>query len=298
MADTGVLAEAPEGEPELTYSHESQSGFRRRLIQALELVLGRPRLERMYHDWRASGKREAESVFDGALRFLGVTPEIEGQEVLAAVPATGGVLVVANHPFGILDGLTVGHLGLRLRGSAHILTNSLLCKLPELEPHLLPVDFAPTPEARRLTSATRRRAVELLAAGHCVVIFPAGGIATANTWLRGRAHDAPWHPFVARLATVPGVTVVPLHFPGQNSRLFQIASHLSYSLRVALIFHETRRRLGRPVRAILGRPIPAEALAGQPREAVTAELRRRCMALSPIPLDPDEVFRWPSHIRW
>lgn len=297
MTDLSVADLAPEPEPELTYSHESQSGFRCRLIQALELVLGRPGLERMYHDWRASGKRAGESVFDGALRFLGVTPQITGLEGLD-LPGSGGVLVVANHPYGILDGLTVGHLGMRLRGSAHILTNSLLCKLPELEPHLLPVDFAPTPEARRLTSATRRRAVALLAAGECVVIFPAGGIATANDWLRGRAHDAPWHPFVARLATVPGVTVLPLHFPGQNSRLFQIASHLSYAMRVALIFHETRRRMGRPVAAILGKPIPAEALQGLSREAVTAELRRRCMALSPEPLDPDEVFRWPAHIRW
>jgi putative hemolysin len=215
------------------------------------------------------------------------------------VPEAGGLLLVANHPFGVVDGLTIGHLGMQLRNNVRIMTNSQLCRVPEVDPHLLPVDFSGTPEARRLTGETRRRAAALLAQGQVVAIFPAGGVATANRPVRGRAVDAPWHPFVGRLATIPGVTTLPVNFSGQNSRLFQIASHLSYPLRIALVFHETRRRMAQPVEMTIGAPITSDELRRLDRDAVTTELRRRVMALaSPALSDPDEHYVWPSHIRW
>ncbi len=282
-----------------TYSHPGQSPFRRGLIRTVERVSGQPRLEGLYSGWAAGGKRPGENVFEAALRLLDLPVRIEGEAALAAVPPEGGLLLVANHPFGIVDGLALGQLGMALRGNVRIMTNSLLCRVPEVDPHLLPVDFSDTPAARRLTGETRRRAAELLLDGKVVAIFPAGGVATANRPLRGRAVDPPWHPFTGRLATLPGVTTLPVHFPGQNSRLFQIASHVSYPLRVALIFHETRRRIGRMLDLRLGMPIAAPDLCRLERSQVAAHLRRRTMALArPLRGDPDEVFTWPRHIRW
>jgi putative hemolysin len=281
-----------------TYSHSGQSRFRRGLIRSVERLSGRDALQGLYLDWARHGRRPDETVFDAALRLLQVRIDLCGAEI-SSIPPVGGLLIVANHPFGILDGLAMGQLAMRLRGNAQILTNSLLCQVPEIAPHLLPVDFSGTPEARRLSSATRRRAVDLLAAGKVVVMFPAGGIATANAPVTGRACDAEWHPFAGRLATIPGVTTLPVHVHGQNSRLFQIASHLSYPLRVSLIFHETRRRMGRTLPLVLGQAIPAATLAALPRGEVAGALRRRTMDLATRPLsDPEEVFRWPRHVKW
>lgn len=297
---TDALALPPDPPPvRFTYSQPGQSPFRRGLIRAVERISGRPRLESLYAGWAARGRRPGENIFEAALRLLDLAVRIEGEAALAAVPREGGLLLVANHPFGIVDGLALGQLGMVLRGNARIMTNSLLCRVPEVDPHLLPVDFSDTPAARRLTGETRRRATDLLLAGKVVAIFPAGGVATANRPLRGRAVDAPWHPFTGRLAALPGVTTLPVHFRGQNSRLFQIASHVSYPLRVALIFHETRRRIGRMLDLRLGMPIAASDLRAMDRSRVAAELRRRTMALArPLPGDPDEVFTWPRHIRW
>jgi putative hemolysin len=283
-----------------TYSHPGQSRFRRNVIRTVETLTGQPKLRRLYVDWAICDKRPGEAVFAAALRKLEMVPQIvAGAEHMEAVPRTGGLLLVANHPFGVVDGLALGHLGLQLRDNVRILTNSLLCRVPEVDPYLLPVDFSGTPEARRLTAETRRKAAALLAAGKVVAVFPAGGVATANKPLKGQAVDAPWHPFVGRLATIPGVTTLPVYFTGQNSRLFQMASHTSYPLRVALIFHETRRRIGRPVEMRLGAPVSSEVMARLDRDAVAADLRRRCMALAgPVLKNPDETYVWPAHIKW
>ncbi|HLQ20444.1 MAG TPA: lysophospholipid acyltransferase family protein [Tabrizicola sp.] len=298
LANFDTLPAAPQ--VDFTYAHPGQSLFRRSLIRAVETLTGQPKLRRLYLDWAWGDSQPGVPVFSAALRQLKIAPRIAaGSEHLKAIPETGGLLLVANHPFGVVDGLTIGHLGMQLRGNVRILTNSLLCRVPEVDPFLLPVDFSGTPEARRLTAETRRKAAALLQAGQVVAIFPAGGVATANRPLMGRAVDAPWHPFIGRLATILGVTTLPVHFAGQNSRLFQVASHTSYPLRVALIFHETRRRMGRPVDLRIGAPVPAPDLAALDRDHVAAELRRRCMALAaPALANPDETYVWPRHIKW
>jgi putative hemolysin len=285
---------------QFSYAHPGQSRFRRTLIRIVETLTGQPRLRRLYVDWVLCDKRPGEAVFSAALRKLDIAPHIHaGAEHLDRLPSDGGLLLVANHPFGVVDGLALGQLGMQLRGNVRLLTNSLLCRVPEIDPHLLPVDFSGTPEARRLTAETRQRAAALLSAGKVVAVFPAGGVATANHPVRGHAVDAPWHGFVGRLAALPGVTTLPVHVSGQNSRLFQLASHVSYPLRVALIFHETRRRIGTPVELRIGAPVSAGSLAAMDKPGIAAELRRRCMALAvPALPDPEETYTWPSHIRW
>ena len=283
-----------EGVPGFTYSHPGMSRFRRGLIRAVERVSGQPMLRSLYLDW-AAAPPAGETVFDAALRLLRIEARMRWHVPAAEVPKEGGLLLVANHPYGIVDGLALGQLGMRLRGNVQIMTNSVLCQPPEVSQHLLPIDFSGTPEARRASGQSRKMAMDLLAAGKVVAIFPAGGIATANAPLRGKAFDAEWHSFMGRLATIPGVTVLPVFFHGKNSRLFQIASHLSYPLRVAMIFHETRRLMGRRLPAEVGAPVSAEVLRALPKGEVAAALRRDVMRLGG---QSDEVFVWPSHVTW
>jgi putative hemolysin len=280
--------------PGFTYSHPGMSRFRRGLIRAVERVSGQPMLRDLYLDW-AAAPPAGETVFDAALRLLRIEAGMRWHVPAAQVPKEGGLLLVANHPYGIVDGLALGQLGMRLRGNVQIMTNSVLCQPPEVSQHLLPIDFSGTAEARRASGQSRKLATDLLAAGKVVAIFPAGGIATANAPLRGRAFDAEWHGFMGRLATIPGVTVLPVFFHGQNSRLFQIASHLSYPLRVALVFHETRRLMGQRLGMEIGLPVSAEDLRALPKPEIATELRRRVMRLGGA---SDEVFVWPSHVTW
>ncbi len=75
--------------------------------------------------------------------------------------------------------------------------------------------------------------------------------------------------------------VVPIWFGGQNSRLFQIASHLSLTLRLSLIFHEVKTRIGTSLPVVIGAPVPFASIAATGnRQALADELRTRVYALS------------------
>ena len=298
MTDTLVPPDFAAEAPDFTYSHAGQSLFRRSTIRMIERLGGQPELLDLYLDW-AANPDPRETVFQAAIRLLRIDLQLSGAHHLDSLPPTGGVVLVANHPYGIVDGLTLGWLGMQLRGTVQIVTNSLLCRVPALNPHLLPIDFSGTAEARRVSGESRRRAMQRLDAGGVIAIFPGGGVATANRPLAGRAVDSDWHPFLGRLASHPGATVLPVHFGGQNSRLFQIASHLSYPARVALIFHETRRMMGRPLQVTIGAPVPAADLRRAGRTGAAPFLRSLTMRLDPDPpADPDETFRWPAHIHF
>ena len=125
-----------------------------------------------------------------------------------------------------------------------------------------------------------------MARGGCIGVFPGGTISTAPRPF-GRPMDPVWRRFTARLVAKSGATVIPLFFEGHNSRLFQIASHLHYTLRMALLVNEFRARAGEPVRVVIGDALdPAEiaARAGKAR-GLMEYLRRQTYALSPTPID-------------
>jgi len=159
---------------------------------------------------------------------------------------------------------------------------------------LLPIDFGPGTDARRTSAETRRRAVEWLDQGHVLIIFPAGGVATASRPLRGKAADFAWHPFIARLARRAGVQTLAMYVHGQNSRLFQLFSHISYPLRVALIFHETKRTLRRVVKVQIAPPV--QMAAGEKGDVVAA-LRARSYGMGPAgAAGAEDVFEFPPRI--
>jgi putative hemolysin len=78
-----------------------------------------------------------------------------------------------------------------------------------------------------------------------------------------------------------GATILPMYFPGQNSRAYQVANRLSATLRQSLLLHEIKRTLFKPQRPFIGEPIPASVLKdweGNPR-GFLAWLREHTLSL-------------------
>ena len=260
-------------DPNFSYADDAMPPVKRGLIRLVEAATGQRHLRRLYLHNRRHGVA-GESFFAAAVRSLQLDVRFDAA-ALSAVPPTGPVVVVANHPYGVLDGIVVAWLVGQVRSDFLVLTNAVLLRAPEIAAHVLPIDFAGTEEATRTNVESRAAARRHLDAGGCLVVFPAGGISTAPDRLgRERATDAPWQPFTAQLIQRARATVVPICFEGQNSRLFQIASHLSPVLRLSLIFREVRSRIGTAMLVAVGHPIPCAALpACADRQALADHLR-------------------------
>ena len=263
-----------------TYADPGDPLPKRLAIGMVEVATGRNKLKRLYFQQQSQGW-EGQSFFATATRALSLDLQYD-EARLAALPSNGPLVVIANHPFGVIDGIVMCALMEKVRPDFLVLTNAVLLRAPEMQERMLPVDFAGTKEAQRTNVESRTRAVNHLADGGCLVIFPGGGVSTSpDRFGRQPAVDPEWTPFLARLVQRARAPVAPIYFHGQNSRLFQMVSHVSLTLRLALFFHEVRRRIGTALPIVIGEPIRYEELAAiTDRRALVDELRRRTYALA------------------
>ncbi len=268
---------------DISYATSARSASGRALIRVLENATGRlsliRRAEGYEHDV-ASGR----SFWDVIVERYGLSLDVIGGS-LGHIPANGPLIVISNHPYGILDGLMMGHLLDKVRGDFRILANSVFRRAEELNKVLLPISFDETKEAIKLNIETRATSLKYLADGGAIGVFPGGTVSTAAKPF-SHPMDPGWRNFTARMIAKSNATVVPIFFHGHNSRLFQLASHLHSNLRLGLLIKEFRSRIDEPVRIVVGEPLPSTDLArlkSDPK-AMMEYLRHATYALSPDPL--------------
>ena len=260
-----------------SYADPDDPRLRRLTIRGIERLTGQRRLKRLYDGYRAAGS--GHDFFNAAVDLLGFRLDYDPR-TLAHLPETGPLVVVANHPFGVVDGLVIGHLVGLQRSDYKVIAHGVLTRAPEAAARILPMDFSPRETARAANVKVRRRAIAWLKDGGCVIVFPAGNISTAPKPLAKNAVDARWGTFTAKMIQAARAPVLPVYFSGQNSRLFQIASHISPALRLSLVFNEVKRKMGGTINVRIGELIPHATLAGIPdRQALMDYLCGRTYAL-------------------
>ena len=268
----------------ISYAASASSGRGRALIRLLENVTGRIGMIR-----RAAGYEgqvaEGQDFWRVMMQRYGLSLNVVGG-ALDNIPQHGPLIVIANHPYGILDGLIMGHILSAMRGDFRILAHQVFAASRELEQAILPVSFEQTRAAACKNLETRKSALRYLDEGGAIGIFPGGTVATAARPF-GQPLDPVWRNFTARMIAQSGATVVPIFFDGQNSRWFQMVSHLSPNLRLGLLIREFKNRVDAPVRIVMGEPIAQRDLAahGHDPKRMMDFLRQQTYSLSPRPLD-------------
>ena len=263
--------------PELSYANDSQPPAARAFIRLVESLAGRDRFAGLYDRWRREVFPTGDRVFGGMLDLIDLEVCRKGP---APAPAPGGPLViVANHPFGIGDGIAILSLAESLGRPFRVMIHADLLRVSEMASYALPVDFSETREALKRNMAVRQEALRLLREGVTIVVFPAGGVATAPRGF-GRAEDLPWKLFPARLIQEGRASVLPVHFAGQNGALFHLASRLSPTIRTSLLIHEFAKLSGKTIDMHIGRIMgPDELAAFRDRNELIGHLRRAVFAL-------------------
>jgi len=244
----------------------------------LERALGLTSLSRMYGE--ATGPSLVDDFPERALAHLEIGWTVD-DAALARIPATGPLVVVANHPFGAVDGLVLLALIRRVRPDVRLLGNYLLQRIPELAPLIIAVDPFGGGTARAENGRTLRRAIDWTRRGGALIVFPAGEVSSVPT-PGGRLIDTGWKPGVGRILQASRAAVLPVYFAGRNSRVFELAGRLHRDLRTALLPRELLRMRGRTIAPAVGSLIPPARLDESSKGRQLLDyLRARTYALRP-----------------
>jgi putative hemolysin len=269
---------------EISYASSAASRGGRALIRVMENATGRISLIKRAEGYDAE-VAQGRDFWQVIVERYGLELRVVGGS-LDLIPREGPLVLIANHPYGILDGLMMGHILSLVRGDFRIMAHRIFRKAEDINRVILPISFDETKEALALNLQTRKEALSYLADGGAIGIFPGGTVSTAARPF-GRPMDPGWRSFTAKMIAKSEATVVPVFFDGHNSRLFQLMSHLHTTLRMGLLIKEFRARVNSPVEVVIGEPIPRAALEAHAKDpkAMMEFLRETTYGLSPRPLD-------------
>ena len=264
--------------PRISYTNPDDTWLVRHFVSSIEILLGRNKIEAVYNNLKDE-QFNLTTFFSSALKETKITAKYD-LEKLQAVPKTGPLMFVANHPFGVVDGIVLCDMALRVRGDLRIMLHSLLCQDSQLAQFFLPIDFQETKKARKTNIRSKQLALEFLSQDIPVLIFPSGMVSTADKFGFGTVRDAPWTTFAAKIIREARATVVPIFFHGQNSRKFHVASHIGEPFRMAMLVHEAINKFGKTVEIEIGEPLTWERLADRGgRQQLTDYLYQQVQSL-------------------
>jgi len=271
----------------LTYANSFDSAATAATIRAIEWMTGKLTILRMIREFERRGAPTGQGFWRAALDTMGI-PLLTPQEQIDNIPREGPVVVVANHPHGLVDGMIMADLIGRRRTDYKILTRTLLTGIDEVAAsYMIAVPFPHEPDAQRKSVEMRAKAMAHLREGGVISVFPSGVVASSDT-LFGPAIEREWNVFTAQMIRRSGAQVVPVFFPGSNSRAYQVANRISATLRQSFLLHEVVRSCKRPQRPVVGPPVTPDRmklLETDPRGFMTW-LREHTLALGEAARDP------------
>ena len=281
---------------EISYAHSAETRSGRAMIRLMENTTGRIGLIKRakgYENEVAAGR----DFWQVMVERYGLSLDIIAGS-LSNIPKTEPLILIANHPYGILDGLMLGHILSQTRGDFRILAHQVFRKAEDLNRIVLPVSFEETKAAVQLNLQTRKKALQYLSEGGAIGIFPGGTVSTAAKPF-AKPMDPGWRSFTARMIAKSDAAVLPIYFDGHTSRVFQVASHLHSTLRMGLLIREFRDRVDTPVRVAIGKPLARDTLNqfSQDGKGMMDFLRKSTYKLAPGPESFDLGFEFEEKHR-
>ena len=244
-----------------SYASKIEHNFAQRLvIKTIENLTGKKKLEKIYEEF-SKNNHEPRFFWSGILKFMNIRV-IDKLNDRTKVPEEGPLLIIANHPFGIIDGLILCSIASEVRSDFKILTHETLQFLPELDQFILPIEFNDdNKDIIKKNIITAKKARKHLSNGGLLIIFPSGGVSTAQNRRSAFLNDD-WKFFTAKIIQQTKTDVLPIYFDGKNGLLFNIfATKLkNQTLKYSSYIHETKKKIGKEIIIYKGRVIRFEEM--------------------------------------
>ncbi len=248
----------------------------------LEKILGLAKLQSLYNT--VPKGLSTPDFLDMTLRTLGVDSHISLGN-LERIPVSGSLVVVANHPFGGIEGVVLAQQLMRRRPDVRVLTNELLKRIPELDSIFIGVDVFNGPDSKRRNRQAVEEATEWVKSGGALIIFPAGEVSSLKPSQRCIT-DPQWRQTAARIIRQTQAQVSPVFIEGSNGWSFQMLGLMHERLRTVRLARELLNKQGQILRLRIGESLPSKELShlGSAKE-LTEFLRLNTYLLAEAPLD-------------
>ena len=250
-------------------------------IMITELLTGKLRLKKLYDEY-LSENRPPQLFWDDAVTKLDLKL-ITNFKKNSYIPSKGKLIIIANHAFGVADGVSICSVLSKVRQDYKMVTHKVLRQADAVKDKILPIDFNETKEALLTNINTRKEAEKVLLNDGVIVLFPSGRIATKKNLNKNtKADDGEWKQWVSKLILKTKSPVLPIFFDGQNSQWYHMANKLGLTFRYSLCMYELKRKIGDSINMYFGSIISYEDLAeiGDIKE-ITLYLRSVTYSLDP-----------------
>tara|TARA_B100000029_G_scaffold118729_1_gene111829 strand:- start:9497 stop:10327 length:831 start_codon:yes stop_codon:yes gene_type:complete len=264
-----------------TFASSEVNKLSQNFIKIAELCTGKLKLKNLYDQYLLENN-PPENFWHDALKKLEFNI-IRTFHSNQKIPSSGRLIVIANHAFGVADGVTLCSLISEVRQDYKIITHKVLRQADAVKEKIIPLDFSSSKDAILSNIKSRKEAEETLNNNGVVIIFPAGAISTKEKLKRKeKAIDSEWKQFVSKLCIKTQSPVLPMYFEGQNSYLFHLANKMGQTFRYSLMMYELKRKIGDTINIHIGEIIPFDHLKEiRDLKEITKFLRIKTYSLDP-----------------
>ena len=267
-----------------TFASAEVNVLSQQFIKIIELLTGKIKLKKLYDQYLMENN-PPENFWNDAIKKLKFNLQTNYKEG-SYIHRTGRLIIVANHAFGVADGVSLCSVISNIRQDYKMITHKVLRQADSVKDKIIPIDFSPNRKAILANIDARKEAETVLNNDGVIIIFPSGQIATKdNLRLQTKAHDGDWKQFVSKLIIKTKSPVLPSYFEGQNSQMYHIANKMGQTFRYSLLMHELTRKIGDTINLHFGRVIPFSDFEkiGNLIE-ITKYIRTRTYSLDPKPV--------------
>ncbi|MFH0729523.1 MAG: GNAT family N-acyltransferase [Pseudomonadota bacterium] len=232
------------------------TGLRNRVrhlfVKPIEQLISLDRCNDLYD--HLPEKENLQQFFGSILRALDVTVLVNEKEK-SAIPKTGPLVVVSNHPFGAIEGIILAELFLSIRPDIKVMANSMLNRIARMNPLLIPVNPFKSSKSAHANIGSIRYATQWVNQGGVLLIFPSGAVSHFH-FTRREISDPPWNPVAGKIVRKTQAPVLPVYFSGSNGKLFQVLGMVHPWLRTALLPRELLNKRRRRIEMKIGNVLP------------------------------------------